>query len=662
MIGARAAAVAIHVHGLRVMVATERKPASIVSRLRTTIRLGRALRLVWRSSPRLTGLNLGITVLQGLVPLAALYLLKLIIDEVTAGVAGAPVEFNRILLLIGLAAFVAILEVVLRTVGNLASEAHSMEITDHVHSMLHAKSAVLDLEHYEDVAYQDLVHQTQREATVRPAQVLRSLLGIARSLITLAGIVVLLATAGGMLILLLFVAAFPSLGVKLRFANRMHRWMKFRAPTERLASYLNLLLTHPTFAKDIRMAELAPVFGSRFRDTRRMIRTEGLRINRSRGLGEMAAQSVAVLAVFAGFFLIARDTLAGVLTVGGLVMYLQALQRGQAVFTELAGGVGSLYEHNLFLSHLDEFMALQPAIVAPEHPAPIPRPLRTGLQVEGVGFQYPSASGLSLKNAHLSVSPGEMVAVVGANGSGKTTLMKLICRLYDPTYGRILLDGRDIREYDPLELRRQISIVYQDFIVYAFSTAENIWFGNARAPRDDERIAYAARQAGADRVVARFANGLDTPLNKLFAGGQDVSGGEAQKVALARAFYSDAQLLILDEPSSALDAQAEIELFDHIRREASDRSVIVISHRFSTVRMADRIYVLEDGTVTESGTHDQLLAQGGTYARLFDLQASAYTEGGAAVNAEQKRSFDGIGPGAAGLDSMPVPGREDATV
>jgi ATP-binding cassette, subfamily B, bacterial len=602
--------------------------AGLLERARGTLRLGRALRLVWESSPLLTVASLGIALFQAGVPLAALYLLKLIIDEVTAGIGGdIAVVFRRVLFLIGLAALVTLLEVVLRTLSSLVFQAQSMVVTDHVYSMLHGKSVQLDLEHYEDPTYQDLLQRTQQEAPSRPPMVIRSLIGIARSGITLAGLMVLLATAHSLLIVLLFATALPGLAVRVRFARRTHRWMRRRAPTERLASYYNMLLTMPWIAKDIRMSELGPVFSARFREVRRQLRKEGLAIARNQGVADVLTQSLAALAILLAFAFIAQQTLAGVLTIGGLVMYLQAVQKGQSVFGELVGGVGGLYEHNLFLSHLDEFMALQPKLPVPPQPAAIRAPVRHGLDVDGVSFSYPGSDRLALSSATLRVDPGEMVAVVGANGSGKTTLMKLICRLYDPTAGRVLFDGRDIREYDPVELRRHIAILFQDFPTYAFAASDNIWLGDVRAPRDNARIAKAAELAGAARIFERFPLGLETPLGKLFDGGRDVSGGESQKLALARTFYRQSPLLILDEPSSALDAQAEIDLFNYIREQAAGRAVVVISHRFSTVRMADRIYVMENGTMIETGTHAELVRLGGTYARLFELQAAAYRGG-----------------------------------
>jgi ATP-binding cassette, subfamily B, bacterial len=596
----------------------------LIARARGTLRIARALRLVWDSSRALTLANLGIMVFQAAVPIAALYILKLIIDAVTRGATGAGLAvLDQVLWLIAAAAGIAALDAALRTVGALLNEAQGMYVTDYVTGQLHAKTAELDLEHYEDPEYQDLLLRTRAEAPTRPTMVLRALLTIGRSIGILVGVTALLVTAHWGLVAVLAGVALPGLLVRLKFARQIHHWMRERAPVERLSSYLNLMLASPTVAKDVRMSDLGPYFGARFRELRRRLREEGLRISRRRSMADVLTQFIAVAAVFAGIAVIAYQTLLGALTIGSLVMYLQAVQKAQAVFAELSAGIGGLYEHNLYLSHLDEFLALKPRITAPANPAHL-ETLTTGIEVRSVSFRYPRASRLSVKDVSLEARPGEMIAIVGANGSGKTTLMKLLCRLYDPTEGAVLLNGIDLRAYDPVELRRHISILFQDYMVFEFTASENIWFGDVSAPPDDRRITEAAELSGIHRVVQRFPKGLETPIGRLFHGAQDLSGGERQKLALARALYGSAGILILDEPSSALDPDAEVQLFQHLRERTQQRIVMVISHRFSTVRMADRIYVMDEGRITEGGTHGELMELGGTYARLFELQAAAY--------------------------------------
>jgi ATP-binding cassette subfamily B protein len=314
----------------------------------------------------------------------------------------------------------------------------------------------------------------------------------------------------------------------------------------------------------------------------------------------------------------------GAITIGDLVMYYQAFQRGQEFLRAMLDGLAGLYEDHLFLHSLYEFLDLDRKAVEPLVPEAVPRPMRTGIVFDHVSFQYPTGTRKVLQDITLTVRPGESVALVGANGSGKTTLIKLLCRLYDPTGGTITLDGIDLRDFETAALRREIGIIFQDYAQYHLTARENISFGNVEALGDQDRVVAAARHSGADEVIKGLKQGYDTILGKWFEDGEELSIGEWQKVALARAFMRDAQIVVLDEPTSALDAKAEYEVFRQFRRLAKGRTTILISHRFSTVRMADCIYVLDDGRVVENGTHEQLVQAGGRYGRLFETQARHY--------------------------------------
>jgi ATP-binding cassette subfamily B protein len=307
-------------------------------------------------------------------------------------------------------------------------------------------------------------------------------------------------------------------------------------------------------------------------------------------------------------------------------MYFGAVQRGQSSMQSLFGALANLYEDNLFLATMDDFMEIEPRIVAPERPRPFPVPIRRGIVFEDVSFHYPGSSRPVLEGVDLEIPAGQVVALVGANGVGKSTLVKLLCRLYDPDGGRIAIDGIDLREFDPEELRRHISVVFQDFFRYSFPARDNIWFGDVGRPRDDPGIEAAGALAGADGFLAGLRHGYETILGPMFEGSEEISIGEWQKVALSRAFFRESQLLVVDEPTSALDAVAEADLFEKLRALVRGRAALLISHRFSTVRMADRIYVVEDGQVLESGSHEDLLGLGGKYASLFRMQAAPYQE------------------------------------
>ena len=387
---------------------------------------------------------------------------------------------------------------------------------------------------------------------------------------------------------------------------------------------MNWLLTGGIHAKEVRLFGLGDLFAARFRDLRRLLRRERLGFAFKQAQSEFATQAGATIAIFASFGYIAYRTLQGGMTLGDLVMYYQAFQRGQGYLRELLSGLAGLYEDNLFLTHFYEFLDLKPKVLEPRSPVKVPWPMEQGIAFEKVGFHYPGCQDSVLKDISLTVPPGQVVALVGANGSGKTTLVKLLCRLYDPTEGRILIDGVDLRRFRTTALRREIGIIFQDYTHYQMTARENIWVGDVQLPLDDEKIRTAAKYSGADAVFEGLPQGYDTLLGKQFENGVELSIGQWQKVALARALLRDAQVLVLDEPTSAMDPKAEYEVFSNFQQQLQGRSAILISHRFSTVRMADRIYVLDGGRIIESGGHEELLKSRGTYAQLFEMQARNY--------------------------------------
>lgn len=589
-------------------------------------RLRRALRLVWESSRAWTLASFALVVVQAFLPLLSLYLMKLIVDAVAAGLASGDREgmFTRVTFLIVLEGALALLGALTRSVAGLVSEAQGMVVTDRVQEVIHAKSVEADLEYYENPQYYDTLHRAQQEAGYRPTHILGGLLGVGQSSISLLAMVGLLIAVHWAVALMLFLTAIPTVLARLRFSTKLYRWQRSRTPAERMAWYLNWLLTRDVHAKEIRLFGLGEMLRQRYRDMRRQLRSERLDLSRQRTIIETGAQAVAMVGVFGAYIVIAYRTLQGIGTIGDLVMYYQAFQRGQAFMRDLLGSIAGLYEDSLFLNNLYEFLDLSKKIVEPAAPRPLPRPMRSGIAVEGVGFRYPNSTRSVLDDISLTIAPGEVIALVGENGAGKTTLCKLLCRLYDPDAGRITLDGTDLREFATSDLRRQISVIFQDYVRYNLSARDNIWMGNIEISPNDERIGEAARSAGADAVIRRLPRGYDTTLGKWFDEGEELSIGEWQKVALARAFLRDAQVIVLDEPTSSMDAKTEFEVFSQFRRLVAGRAAVLISHRFSTVRMADTIYVLEGGRIIERGSHADLVRQGGTYARLFDLQAQHY--------------------------------------
>ncbi len=599
---------------------------SLTDKIKHILRLDRAVRFVWQAGPGWTIASLALVILQGLLPLLTIYLMKLIVDAVAFGVH-APDKmsaFRHVALLIGIAGVTALFNAFCGMIAGLVREAQSLAIIDHMYDILHAKSIAVDLEFYENPKYFDTLHRAQREGPYRPTQILDDLIQLGRNGISLLAMVGLLFSFHWGMAAILFAAAIPGLFVRMKYSGKLYRWQRGRTPTERKANYLNWMLTGSMHAKEIRLFNLGRIFMEKFNKFRKQLRGERIEITRKRSIADFLAQGTGTVAVFFSFGFIAYRTVQGIITLGDLVMYFQAFQRGLNHLRDLLTGLAGLYENNLFLTNLYEFLDLEPTVQEPKHPIPFPRPMRKGIVFNQVDFQYPIGNRQVLKGISFDISPGEVVAFVGENGAGKTTLIKLLCRLYDPRNGAITIDGIDLQAFSTISLRKEISVIFQDYAHYHMTARENIWYGNTTLPYMDNGIETAARYAGADTVISSLPRGYDTMLGKWFEDGEELSIGEWQKVALARAFLRDAQVIVLDEPTSAMDAKSEYEVFKGFRELLKGRTAVLISHRFSTVRMADRIFVFDNGKIKESGSHDELIRLGGDYARLFEKQAQHY--------------------------------------
>jgi ATP-binding cassette subfamily B protein len=595
-------------------------------RLRAAFRLGRALRLAWQSAPGWTLANLALVVAQGAVPLASLYVMKRVLDAVTSGVrsADAAGAGRDVVAWILAALAVALSAALFRLLAEYATEAQSLQVTDAVAETLHAQSVAVDLAYYEDPSYYDTLHRAQAEAPYRPARIVGGLVQVGQNGIGLAGIAAWLVSINWMLAAALFAGVLPGALVRLAFSRRLYALRQSQTGHERRAWYYHELLTELAGAKELRLFGLGALFRERYADLRRSIRAGTLALAGHRAVADFAGQVVAVAALFGSLTWVAMQALRGRVSVADLAVYYVGFQTGlnllQAVLQALAG----LYEDNLFLANLYRFLDLQPRVVAPQRPAAVPRPMSSGIAFRGVAFRYQGQEADALSDIDLTLAPGEVAALVGENGSGKTTLAKLLCRLYDPTRGAITADGIDLRAFDPVAWRREISVTFQDYVHYALTARENIWLGDVTRPPDSPGIVEAGRHAGTDSFVSRLRNGYDTTLGRWFFEGQELSEGEWQRLAMARAFWREARILVLDEPSAALDPLAEADLLDRFRSLLAGRSALVISHRLSTVRLADRIHVLDRGRIVERGTHAELLALGGHYARLYEAQAQHY--------------------------------------
>jgi len=615
---------------------------------RARLHLPRAVGLVYRSAPGITVLSLALALVQAALPLVPLYVVRLIVNAIAGGADPASV-----ILLVAVAAGATMVSMVFRGVATYVREAQAQALGDYVQSLIHEKSLALDLGYYETFEFFDTLHRTQEEAPYRPAVVVDGLMTVLRALLSLLGIaVVLLTVLPWYSIAALAGASGPLAIARVISSRRQFRWHLGRTTQERRALYLNWLLTGRDHAKELRIFGLGALFASRFKAERALLRRERLALAARRTGTEVGAALIQTAAVFTVVAVVAVRALAGATTLGDLVMLLQVVQRGQALMSELLAGANSLYESNLYLSKVFEFMGLRPTVpdpiqsklpwtVAPERvrspghgrpldsetaPSPPPngrsarRGLKRGIELRNVSFAYPGIKRLVLNDVSLTAQRGELVALVGDNGAGKTTLLKLLCRFYDPSNGTISVDGVDLRNISKREWWGCLTALFQDPARYHDTVSDNIWFGNPERQVNWERIHGAARKAGAAAFVAGLPYRFATPLGRFLQDGVELSGGQWKKLALARTFYRDCRLAILDEPTNGIDPDSETELLTTLRDWSRDKAVLLVTHRIAAARIADRIYVMQEGAITEEGTHESLRDRGGFYARMFAQQ------------------------------------------
>jgi ATP-binding cassette subfamily B protein len=601
--------------------------------------LPRLLSLVWQTSRPLS-IALGVLrLVRSFIPVTALWVGKLIVDTVVESLSGAP-DWDRLWTYVAIELGIVILGEVLARASQLVESLLGDLFSNRMSVRLMRHAATLDLAQFEDPEFYDHLERARRQTTARLG-LLAQLFGMVQDFITLATLAGALVAFNPWLVLLLVFAIVPGFLGETHFAALGYSLLFRRTPERRQLDYLRYVGASDETAKEVQMFGLAGWLADRYDALADQFYRENRELAIKRALVGSVLALLGTLGYYGAYVLILLDTVSGAITVGSLTFLAASFARSRDLVQRIFSSATDTLEQALYLRDLFAFFEMKPGIASPENPRPVPRPIRQGFVFENVGFRYPGSERWAVRNLNFEIGPGERLALVGENGAGKTTITKLLARLYDPSEGRVLLDGVDLREYDLQELRASIGVIFQDFVRFDMRFDENVGVGRITEAREHldsvslpvadngdaaipDRMRSSVEDSLAGSLLPRLPRGWYQMLGRRFEGGVDLSGGEWQKIALARAYMRDAQLLILDEPTAALDARAEYEVFQRFSELMRGRMAVLISHRFSTVRMADRIIVLQGGRITESGTHDELVQANGLYAELFFMQAAGY--------------------------------------
>jgi ATP-binding cassette subfamily B protein len=582
--------------------------------------LPRTFALVWSAARRWTLGWITLAVVEGLLPVATVYLTRSLVNALVAAVrtAGAAREMRNVLLLGSVMAAIMLASRLLRSAKSWVGEAQAELVRERISALIHAKSAEADLQFYDSPEFYDHLHRAREEARYRPIQLLENLGNLLQNGITFIAMIAILIPYGPILPLALVVSTLPALYFVLRSSERRHRLARATTIDERRTWYFDWLLTSGEAAQELRLFGLAGHFQDTYQAIRRNLRERKLRLALQQTVSEIWTGLLSLVVVAAALLYMLWKTIRGMLSLGDLALFYQAFNQGLSLSQGLLGSVGQLYENTLFLGNLFEFLDFESKVKDPATPMPVPQEVPQ-IAFKNVFFRYPGTEKFALRDLNLAIPSGKIVAIVGPNGSGKSTILKLLCRFYDPESGIVELDGIPLSEFSREKLRERISALFQVPVRYNATARENIIYGNlAGSPLN--QVEQAARKAAAESIIDNLPERYDSHLGRWFSEGSELSVGEWQRLALARALFRNAPILVLDEPTSAMDPWAELDWSKRFRGIAAGRTAIVITHRFTTAMFTDRIFVMRDGQVCEEGTHQELLDRGGVYASGWALQ------------------------------------------